>query len=95
MTPINELQKALEGIYLQVANEGLEKAKIERMAAEAQRANLEACLKEYRRPWRTLGAIVEKDDIGWKCAFQGVEAWGESPEMACDNFDHLWMFGNE
>lgn len=87
------ITEALTAIYTQTANEGLAKAQIERRTAETQSANLEATCKEYRRPWRLVGAIIESDDIGWKCAFQGVCAWGDSPEMACDNFDHLWMFG--
>ncbi len=86
----------MEDIYVQVAQEGLEKARIERSIPEMQRANLEASYRECRRPWRMAGAFVAFDSVTnrWKCEYQGVVAWGDTPEMACDNFDHLWMFGN-
>jgi hypothetical protein len=87
--------KALEAIYFLTAQEGLEKAKVERNTAEMQRAGMEAIGHECRRPWRIMGATIAFDsDTGkWRCEFQGVVALGETPEMACDNFDHLWMFG--
>lgn len=88
--------KILEAIYLQAAQEGLERARIERSIPEMQRVNLEASYQEYRRPWRMTDAFIAFDDTinQWKCEFQGVIAWGDTPEMACDNFDHLWIFGN-
>lgn len=30
----------------------------------------------------------------WEASHQGVVAYGDTPEMACDNFDHLWVFGD-
>jgi hypothetical protein len=96
---MGDFAKTIEAIYLLVAQEGLEKAKIERgvaiAVADLQQKNLEATYQEYRRPWRAVGAVVgfDAEKNQWKCEFQGVTAWGDTPEIACDNFDHLWMFG--
>lgn len=89
--------KALEAIHLASANECLEKVKTERAVAEMAKVNMEACYRECRRPWRMLGAFVEYDEgmRQWKTWFQGVAAWGETPEIACDNFDRVWAFGHE
>ena len=90
-----DFAKTLEAVCLLTADKGLEKAKIECNIAATQQKNMEAIYQECRRPWRTLGAFVgfdaEKDQ--WKAEFQGVVAWGMTPEIACDNFDHLWMYG--
>lgn len=87
---------ALQNVYILTAQEGLAKAKIERNVAELQHTNMEVCYQECRRPWRMLGAIITFDDDKnqWKCEFQGITTWGVTPEIACDNFDHCWMFGN-
>lgn len=86
----------LQAIFALTAQEGLTKAKLESSVAVLQYTNMEACYQECRRPWRMVGAIVTRDDTTnrWKCEFQGVTAWGDTPDIACDNFDHCWMFGN-
>lgn len=52
-------------------------------------------VQDNRRPSRTLWPEIYKGDSGWICEHGGVSATGDSPEMATDNFDHLWMFGEE
>ncbi len=95
MLPTQEdFTATLQTLYLAAAQEGVEKAKIERVTAEMTKTNLEASYRECRRPWRLLGAVVmPDDDRRWSCTFQGVTAYGDTPEIACDNFDHLWTFG--
>lgn len=87
--------KAIQNVYFLTAEEGLQKAKIERIVADMQRKNMEHVYQELQRPWRQLGAVVgfDSEKSLWKSEFQGVAAWGDSPEIACDNFDHLWMYG--
>lgn len=29
----------------------------------------------------------------WACRHGGLVAYGDTPAMACDNFDHIWIFG--
>ena len=50
---------------------------------------------EWRRPSMYLGTDVYFDDDAesWACQHGYVTAFGDTPEMACDNFDHLWVFG--
>ena len=86
---------AIERLYLQVAETQVAKAEIERNTAELQRSNYDTIYKECRRPWKAQNAFVDFDEEKqvWRVTFQGVVAWGDTPEMACDNFDHLWMFG--
>ena len=47
------------------------------------------------RPSRFLATYVFHDDEKqlWACAYDDIVTYGDSPEMACDNFDHLWVYG--
>jgi hypothetical protein len=47
------------------------------------------------RPSRFLATYVFYDDEKqlWACAYDDIVTYGDSPEMACDNFDHLWVYG--
>jgi hypothetical protein len=51
---------------------------------------------EWLRPFRLNFAQVTFDEERKQFAATGcgVIAYGDSPEMACDNFDHLWLYGN-
>jgi hypothetical protein len=51
--------------------------------------------QEYLRPSRLHFAEVTYDEERKQFAAicGGVTAYGDSPEMACDNFDHLWLYG--
>jgi len=51
--------------------------------------------RQLGRPSQFLDTWVFFDDDRkqWTCVYSGVAAFGDSPEMACDNFDHLWMYG--
>jgi len=90
-----DFTQVIQNVYFLTAQEGLQKAKIERTIADIQRKNLKQVYREMQRPWRQLGAVVEFDSEKnqWKSELWGVAAWGDTPEMACDNFDHLWMYG--
>jgi len=52
--------------------------------------------KEQQRPSRALWPEVFWEDHKeqWACEHSGVVAYGDSPEMACENFDSLWVFGH-
>jgi hypothetical protein len=52
--------------------------------------------KEMARPSREHWVEVEFDSEKdkWAARHQGVVAYGDTPEMACDNFDHIWVFGD-
>lgn len=52
--------------------------------------------REQQRPSRALWPDVffEEHKEQWACEHSGVVAYGDSPEMACENFDSLWMFGH-
>jgi rubrerythrin len=63
----------------------------------AQEAQEEKRLKkEQQRPSRALWPEVfwEAHKEKWTCEHSGVVAYGDSPEMACENFDRLWVFGH-
>lgn len=55
--------------------------------------------KQLKRPCMTLGCAVSsiKDDNGtrFSCAWSGLIAYGESPEIACQNFDRMWVGGED
>jgi hypothetical protein len=71
----------------------VEKAKIERVTAEMTKTTSKR-LPRVPPAVAVLGAVVmPDDDRRWSCTFQGVTAYGDTPEIACDNFDHLWTFG--
>jgi hypothetical protein len=52
--------------------------------------------KEKYRPSNFVYTDVYPDpaeDGKWCCQHAGVIATGDTPAMACENFDHLWMYG--
>ena len=87
--------KTESAIAAKTANELFEKARAERDLSEIQKTNMEKVLQECLRPWKQNGATIEFDAERkqWTATYQGVVAYGDTPDMACDNFDHLWMFG--
>lgn len=68
-----------------------QKAELEFKSAEKlhQRV-LNAC-----RPSITLQATVEKRGDMYLASAAGISAEGESPEIAFQNFDHLWSQGED
>ena len=52
--------------------------------------------KEQQRPSRVLWPDIffEEHNDQWACEHSGVVAYGDSPEIACENFDRLWIFGH-
>jgi hypothetical protein len=77
------------------AEMALMKARIEAEYAtklEAERFRLHS---QNGRPSRFLATYVFYDDEKqlWACAYDDIVTYGDSPEMACDNFDHLWVYG--
>jgi chromosome condensin MukBEF ATPase and DNA-binding subunit MukB len=52
--------------------------------------------REYQRPFRMVQASMTFD-VGtgqWVAACGDVSATGDTPEMAADNFDHRWLYGD-
>lgn len=96
-----QTEAELEAFRSQIGAEDMEeqleanracRAEVVKEAAEDKRLR-----KEQQRPSRALYPDVFFDDLQqeWACEHCGVRAHGDSPELACENFDHLWMFGNE
>lgn len=54
-------------------------------------------LKERQRPSYALCTEVtwDDDEKQYSCSHDGVTAYGETPAMAHDNFDHVWVFGKK
>jgi len=80
------------------AKEMYEKAKLERVQAEEMLAEYRhsiALNQTNRRPSRDRYVEIEyhADQKLWSATHQGVTAYGDTPEMACDNFDQLWVYG--
>jgi hypothetical protein len=57
---------------------------------------LETREREWARPSRMHYVEMTYDEQRKQFAatYCGVTAYGDSPEMACDNFDHLWLYGS-
>lgn len=53
--------------------------------------------KQLKRPCMTLGAAVRPEEEGtrFSCSWTGLIAYGETPEIACSNFDRMWVGGND
>ena len=69
---------------------------------QARRAEIQKALeqergwdKEKRRPSMFIFTDIFFDEELEKFACQhcGITAYGDTPAMACENFDHLWVFG--
>ncbi len=51
--------------------------------------------KEKQRPSMFIGTDIfyDEDKEKFACQHDGVIAYGDTPAMACENFDHLWVYG--
>lgn len=51
--------------------------------------------REWQRPSHTryVEVVYDEERKQFVATHCGVTAYGNSPEMACDNFDHLWLYG--
>jgi hypothetical protein len=51
--------------------------------------------REFQRPSRLHGISIRQDMATgkWVAELDGVRAEGDTPEMAADEFDHLYVFG--
>lgn len=83
----------------QCCAEVLKKVEAERLQAEkalGESRRIRERDKEMLRPSREHWVEVEfNSEKGmWSAQHQGVVAYGDTPEMACDNFNHIWVFGN-
>lgn len=86
-------------LKMRAAHEMWQEAAAKRKEAEE---SLEQCRynrkfdKNNRRPSREFWVDLhfDTDKNQWAAEARGVTAYGDTPEMACDNFDHLWMFGD-
>ncbi len=83
----------------QCCAELLKKVEVERQQAEetlSECRRSHARDKEMSRPSREHWVEVEFDSEKgkWSARHQGVVAYGDTPEIACDNFDHIWVFGD-
>ncbi len=49
----------------------------------------------YMRPSFVFKPILEKSDDGWTATYGHLETWGETPEIAYQEFDHQWIGKDE
>lgn len=51
--------------------------------------------RERQRPCMFMYTEIFFDDDKelWACQHNGVTAHGDTPSIACENFDHLWVYG--
>jgi hypothetical protein len=83
--------------YTQVAQTNLQRVEFERRAAEVELKRVEqnrVNMCEYSRPSRLHNADLSRVGTKWKASVGDVVAHGDTPEMACAEFDHLWLFGD-
>ncbi len=70
----------------------------ERITTESMKDHLQRN-KQLKRPCMTLGIMVTQEDRGDNKVFiakwSGLVAEGDTPEMACSNFDRLWVGGDD
>jgi hypothetical protein len=61
-----------------------------RIADRGERQSL-----NYLRPSFQLKPVLEKSGEGWLVRYGELVARGESPEIACQEFDHMWVGKDE
>lgn len=68
-----------------------QKAEAERDAGikVASRTNQQSA--NYMRPSFVFKPTLEKDAEGWTATLGHLETWGETPEIAYQEFDHQWV----
>jgi rubrerythrin len=66
-----------------------------RAAARKEQTQDDTLRKERLRPSFAVFTEIFFDETEeqWACQHCGVTAYGDTPDLACENFDHLWMFG--
>jgi len=104
---LQEFQKTLAELGITEAQFKMCAAREMLKEAVAKRKQAEETLEEYRfdrernksrhRPSqeRWVELTFDADKNQWAASYQSIVAYGDTPEMACDNFDHLWVFGND
>ncbi len=45
----------------------------------------------YMRPSFVFKPLLEKSGDGWMATYGHLETWGETPEIAYQEFDHKWV----
>lgn len=92
---IAEMEAVREELQLDHVTAELAMAEEQRRQALKELRDREHWNRQDRRPSKVLWPDVYFDDEKqqWACEHSGVTAYGDSPEQACDNFDHLWVFG--
>lgn len=70
----------------------------ERITTESMQDALQRS-KQLKRPCMTLGITVSPQERGDRIVYiarwSHLESEGETPEMACANFDRMWVGGND
>jgi len=49
----------------------------------------------YMRPSFVFKPLLEKSELGWTATYGHLETWGETPEIAYQEFDHQWVGKDE
>ena len=83
----------IEAIYIAVAQTHLKLAEVE---LEFKKKYCEVQLqqaREWSRPCKM--AAVQPEGSRFICQLGELKTYGDTPEQAADNFDNLWVFGNE
>lgn len=51
-------------------------------------------VRHENRPSSHFKTCVHQEPDGkFECERDGIKALGDTPEMACDNLDHVWLYG--
>lgn len=90
-----EWEATRSSILFENTEEEIEDARENRARARGEAEAEANYRKDSRRPSRVLWPDVffNPEEKKWVCMHSGVRAYGDTPEIACDNFDHLWMYG--
>lgn len=70
----------------------------ERLTTESMKDALQRG-KQLKRPCMTLGVLLIQEERGENIVYiakwSGLIAEGETPEIACQNFDRMWVGGDD
>lgn len=92
----------LWAVYIATKLAKYKKAEADRLLAElhlTQQKRLydlaEHCERQWQRPSRLYNIKLTFDGEHYHASYGEVVGSGDTPEIACDNFDHIWTFGAE
>jgi hypothetical protein len=99
---VKDTGKLLQACQLRAAQNYEAQTLAEREKVEAERdTGVKVCKRadqqsaNYMRPSFVFKPTLEKSADGWMAIYGHLEAWGETPEIAYQEFDHQWVGKDE